>query len=183
MVARLQYLRFCLFEMYVNVVVVIRCLYGTVSLNLVKKQCFIKIIYYYSVERQMFECTILKTSFTDLLNKRGRISFELIIRSEPASWQREGQIYFLSLVVKGLRTNYLSVSPYCTAASVALDKINAALLKGDLSLLLTALKSSSLGLRDVKDDNVEFYAQKLIEAREMKKVCALTVFISFRAAL
>ena len=27
MVARLQYLRFCLFEMYANVVFVIRCLY------------------------------------------------------------------------------------------------------------------------------------------------------------
>ena len=27
MVARLQYLRFCLFEMYVNVVFVIRCLH------------------------------------------------------------------------------------------------------------------------------------------------------------
>ena len=32
MVARLQYLRFCLFEMYVNVVFVIRCLYNTVGL-------------------------------------------------------------------------------------------------------------------------------------------------------
>ena len=53
---------------------------------------------------------------------------------------------------------------------MALDKINDALLKGDLALLLAALKSSSLGLRDVKDDNVEFYAAKLIEAREMKKV-------------
>ena len=119
---------------------------------------------------------MLKTSFTDLLTKRGRISFGFIIQSEPASWQRAGQIDFLSLAVKGLRTNYLSVSPYCTAASIALDKINAALLKGDLSLLLAALKSSSLGLRDVKDDNVEFYAQKLIEAREMKKVRAPTVF-------
>ena len=36
MVARLQYLRFCLFEKYVNVVFVIRCLYSTVSLTLVK---------------------------------------------------------------------------------------------------------------------------------------------------
>ena len=36
----LQYLRFCLFEMYVNVVFVIRCLYSAVSLT----QCFIRII-------------------------------------------------------------------------------------------------------------------------------------------
>ena len=35
MVARLQCLRLCLFEMYVNVVVVIRCLYSAVSLTLV----------------------------------------------------------------------------------------------------------------------------------------------------
>ena len=40
MVARLQYLRFCLFEMYVNVIFVIRCLYSAVSLTLVKEQRF-----------------------------------------------------------------------------------------------------------------------------------------------
>ena len=44
MVARLQYLRFCLFEMYVNVVFVIRCLYSAVSLTLFKEQSFIRII-------------------------------------------------------------------------------------------------------------------------------------------
>ena len=43
----LQYLRFCLFEMYVNVVFVIRCLYSAVSLTLVREQRFIRIIYYY----------------------------------------------------------------------------------------------------------------------------------------
>ena len=47
MVARLQYLRFCLFEMYVNVVFVLRCLYSAVSLTLVKEQRFIRILYYY----------------------------------------------------------------------------------------------------------------------------------------
>ena len=44
MVARLQYLRFCLFEMYVHVFFVIRCLYSAVSLTLVKEQHFIRII-------------------------------------------------------------------------------------------------------------------------------------------
>ena len=44
---RLQYLRFCLFEMYVSVFFVIRCLYSTVSLTLVKEQHFIRIIYYF----------------------------------------------------------------------------------------------------------------------------------------
>ena len=43
----LQYLRFGLFEMYVNVVFVIRCLYSTVRLTLVREQRFIRIIYYY----------------------------------------------------------------------------------------------------------------------------------------
>ncbi|XP_070211492.1 ras GTPase-activating-like protein IQGAP1 isoform X2 [Littorina saxatilis] len=53
--------------------------------------------------------------------------------------------------------------------SIALEKLNDALSKGDLSLLLATLKSSALGLKDVKDENVEFYALKLIEARELKK--------------
>ena len=44
---RPQYLRFCLFEMYVNVVFVIRCLYSAVSLTLVREQRFIRIYYYY----------------------------------------------------------------------------------------------------------------------------------------
>ena len=44
MVARLQYLWFCLFEIYVNVVFVIRCLYSAVSLTLVKEQRFIRVI-------------------------------------------------------------------------------------------------------------------------------------------
>ena len=47
MVARLQYLRFCLFEMDVNVFFVIRCLYSAVSLTLVKEHHFIRIINYY----------------------------------------------------------------------------------------------------------------------------------------
>ena len=43
---RLQYLKFCLSEMYVNVFFVIRCLYGAVSLTVVREQRFIRIIYY-----------------------------------------------------------------------------------------------------------------------------------------
>ena len=44
---RLQCLRCCLFEMYVNVVFVIRYLYSAVSLTLVREQRFIRTIYYY----------------------------------------------------------------------------------------------------------------------------------------
>ena len=47
MVARQQYLRFCLFEMYGSVFFVIRCLDSAVSLTLVKEQHFLRIIYYY----------------------------------------------------------------------------------------------------------------------------------------
>ena len=49
-VTALQYLRFPLFEMYVNVVFVIRRLYSAVSLTLVREQRLIRIIassYYY----------------------------------------------------------------------------------------------------------------------------------------
>ena len=45
LIGKLQYLR--LFEMYVSVVFVIRCLYSAVSLTLVREQHFIKIMYYY----------------------------------------------------------------------------------------------------------------------------------------
>ena len=41
---RLQYLRFCLFDMYVNVVFVIRRLYSAVNLSLFREQRFIRII-------------------------------------------------------------------------------------------------------------------------------------------
>ena len=46
MVARLQHLRLCLYELYVNVVFFIRFLFSAVSLTLVKEQRFIRIIYY-----------------------------------------------------------------------------------------------------------------------------------------
>ena len=52
---RLQYLRFCLFEMYVNVVFVIRCLYSTVSLTLDREQRFTRIIYNY-----YYDCVALQ---------------------------------------------------------------------------------------------------------------------------
>ena len=44
---KLQYLRFCLFEMYISVVFVIRCLYSAVSLTLIREQRFIRTIFYY----------------------------------------------------------------------------------------------------------------------------------------
>ena len=43
-------LRFCLFEMYVCVVFVVRSLYSAVSLTLVREQRFIRMIYYHWLE-------------------------------------------------------------------------------------------------------------------------------------
>ena len=60
MVARLQYLRFYLFEMYVNVVFVLRCLYSAVSLTLVKEQRFIRILYYYYYQMTTHHTLILR---------------------------------------------------------------------------------------------------------------------------
>ena len=67
---RLQYLRFCLFEMYVSVVFVIRCVYSTVSLTLVREQHFIAVIYllllllifFYNVPLSvtLFACCVLQ---------------------------------------------------------------------------------------------------------------------------
>lgn len=53
--------------------------------------------------------------------------------------------------------------------TVALDKIDNALMKGDMTLLLAALKSHSLGLKDIQDENIEFYSAKLLEVKELKK--------------
>ena len=44
---RLQYLRSCSFEMYVNEVFVIRCLYTAMSLTLVREQRFIRIFSFF----------------------------------------------------------------------------------------------------------------------------------------
>ena len=55
----------------------------------------------------MFECMVLKMCFLDVLVTRGRIIVKdffnfIIILSGTSSWQRAGQIYFLSQVLKGL---------------------------------------------------------------------------------
>ncbi|KAK3096452.1 hypothetical protein FSP39_000292 [Pinctada imbricata] len=51
----------------------------------------------------------------------------------------------------------------------ALDRLNDALLKEDKELLLSALKSPSLGIRNVQDDNIDFYVISLRDARENKQ--------------
>ena len=52
----------------------------------------------------------------------------------------------------------------------ALANVDNALAKQDKNLLLPLLKSQSLGLRNVKDENIDFYVVHLQEARDNKRV-------------
>ncbi|KAL3866731.1 hypothetical protein ACJMK2_044012 [Sinanodonta woodiana] len=52
----------------------------------------------------------------------------------------------------------------------ALDVLTMLLLKADKKQLLECLKSSHLGLRNVKDENVDFYMVRLQEAVEVKRI-------------
>ena len=50
--------------------------------------------------------------------------------------------------------------------------IDEALAKQDKNLLLQLLKSQQLGIRNVKDENIDFYVVHLQEARDNKMVCS-----------
>ena len=52
----------------------------------------------------------------------------------------------------------------------ALEGVNAALEHGDVKALLKCLKLPHLNLKDVKDDNANFYLTRLREMREYKQV-------------
>ena len=64
---RLQYLRSCLFEIYVSVGFAIRCLYSAVSLTLVREQSFIRISYYY--DSCIIACKVTKIFLLGLPHK------------------------------------------------------------------------------------------------------------------
>ena len=66
-----QYLRFCLFEMFVNMVFVIRCLDSAVSLTQVREQHFIRIIYCY---------------YYPLLCFSGTQKWVTTVKTPPSSW-------------------------------------------------------------------------------------------------
>jgi len=51
-----------------------------------------------------------------------------------------------------------------------LTELNSALLKEDPETVLKMLKSGHLGIKNVKDENIELYMQQLKEARQVKKV-------------
>ena len=52
----------------------------------------------------------------------------------------------------------------------ALELVNAALNTEDPMELIKVLKMPHLGLRDVKEENAEFYLHRISEARDFKKV-------------
>ncbi len=52
----------------------------------------------------------------------------------------------------------------------ALESVNAALERRDAKTLLKCLKLPHLSLKDVKDDNAEFYLTRLVEMKEYKQV-------------
>ena len=52
----------------------------------------------------------------------------------------------------------------------ALESVNAALERRDAKTLLKCLRLPHLGLRDIKDENAEFYLNRLTEIREYKQV-------------
>ena len=52
----------------------------------------------------------------------------------------------------------------------ALEGVNAALERGDAKALLKCLKLPHLGLRDIKDDNADFYMNRLREIYDYKQV-------------
>ena len=56
------------------------------------------------------------------------------------------------------------------SAAHSLDTINSAILKADKETVLKMLKSPHLGIKNVKDENVDHYVVKLEEAVEVKKV-------------
>ena len=79
MVARLQYLRFSLFEMYVHVVFVIRCLYSAVSLTLGKEQRFMRSIIIVHVEVPIWMATFRNATPTGIWNFRISVEFHCLV--------------------------------------------------------------------------------------------------------
>lgn len=55
-------------------------------------------------------------------------------------------------------------------ATHAISELNNALLKDDPATVLKMLKSTHLGIKNVKDENLELYIAQLQEARQVKKV-------------
>lgn len=68
-----------------------------------------------------------------------------------------------------LRNLYLHFYPFFSA-TVSLDRLMDALVKGDRALILQTLNSSSLAIRGVQDENIDYYVQRLDELKDIKQV-------------
>lgn len=53
--------------------------------------------------------------------------------------------------------------------TVSLDRLMDALVKGDRALILQTLNSSSLAIRGVQDENIDYYVQRLDELKDIKQ--------------
>ena len=75
------------------------------------------------------------------------------------------------------------LTPFVTysTATYTLGELTIGLVSGDKSQVLAALKSSHLGIKNVKDENIDGYMEKLKEALANKKVSSfdnLSIYIS-----
>lgn len=76
----------------------------------------------------------------------------------------------LAVLVQGaVNSIIVSVNILLLAASEALSNLNTAVTNGDKGALLALLRSSALGLHHVKDENIDFYLDKLIQCLQAKK--------------
>ena len=77
-------------------------------------------------------------------------------------WQWFGNTYQIFSYVWNL------LNLFCSSANLAVRRLNEALLSGDMTTLLEALQSPALSLKDVKSENIDFYAQSLLRLRQAK---------------
>jgi hypothetical protein len=65
------------------------------------------------------------------------------------------------------------------SATHTLNELNSALLKEDKEFILKWLKSSHLGIKNIKDENIDHYVVQLQETRQVKKVLIFFALITF----
>ncbi|XP_048258787.1 ras GTPase-activating-like protein IQGAP1 isoform X2 [Haliotis rufescens] len=85
-------------------------------------------------------------------------------RSMDTERQFEHDVYDELLTHAEIQGNINTIN-----TSSAVGHLHEALLKSDPALVLAALRSSHLGLKNIKDENIMFYIEKLRQAAELKK--------------
>lgn len=111
----------------------------------------------------------------------------LYLLTISAKWKYFAVLYLLTMAA--IKWKYFDCSPVCTQKKLyniffvelillwlfllaveALVRVDDALSRKDKDLLLQLLKSHDLGIRNVKDENIDFYIIHLDEARDNKMV-------------